>query len=215
MLIQVLYDNLRNKSKVLTSQGVLHVEQQKAPGGVRVTTMNGSVFDGEILVGADGIHSTVRREMWRIAEAERPGYFPLTDRDGATTDYCCVFGISKPNKNFPKYSVRNIIGNGCSYLITTGPNHRIYFFLFKKLTKTATGVYEKIPRYTDADRDALAKLHASDPMGENITFGDLYDAKTSATLQALPEIVFSKWHYGRMLIIGDAAHKVRSSLTMF
>ncbi|KAJ4351109.1 uncharacterized protein N0V89_006448 [Didymosphaeria variabile] len=207
MIIQILYDNLSDKSKVLTDKGVVHVQQQQPSGRVQVTTGDGSVYEGAILVGADGIHSTVRREMWRIADEVHPGHFPLSERTATPTGYRCIFGISKPNERFPKYSSQNVMGNGCSYLISTGPNHRIYWFLFKKLSTTVHGLYEKVPRYTETERDALAAEHADDPLNDTLRFGDLYESRTTATLQALPEVVFSKWHYGRIITIGDAAHK--------
>jgi 2-polyprenyl-6-methoxyphenol hydroxylase-like FAD-dependent oxidoreductase len=205
MLIQVLYDNLRDKSPVLTEKSVRNVEQY--PGGVRVQTADGSVFTGELLVGADGIYSTVRKELWRQTDQARPGYFPLSDRTNLATEYCCIFGISKPNNKVPKFSSSNVMGRGYSYLIASGPNHRIYWFLFKKLTSRMYGI-DKIPRYTEAERDELAAEHADDPLNEQLRFGELYANRTTATLQALPEVVFSKWHYGRVITIGDAAHKV-------
>lgn len=55
MIIQILYDNLRDKSKILTKKGVAKVEQ--TTGEVQVTTEDGTTFRGDILVGADGIHT--------------------------------------------------------------------------------------------------------------------------------------------------------------
>jgi|SRR5690242_8060451 len=206
MIIQILYDNLRDKSKVLTSKGVTEIKQ--STGRVKVVTADGESFHGDILVGADGIHSTVRREMWRLADQDTPGYFPESERPKVPTEYCCIFGISHPSDKFPKYSSQTVQGRDYSYLVATGPNHRIYWFLFKKLKETARGLYEKIPRYTEEQRDALAAEHASDPITETLTFGEIYAMRTTATLQALPEVVFKKWHYNRITTIGDAAHKV-------
>jgi hypothetical protein len=62
------------------------------------------------------------------------------------------------------------MGNSCSYLISTEPSDSIYWFLFKKLATTATGLFQKIPRYTDAERNALAKEHATDPLNKTLTF---------------------------------------------
>ncbi|XPS80795.1 hypothetical protein M3J07_012766 [Ascochyta lentis] len=205
MIIQILYDKLRDKSKVFTGKGVVKVEQ--TTGGVEVLTQDGEFILGDILVGADGIHSRVRREMWRLADQDSPGYFPTSDRSDVPTEYCCIFGISKPTDRFPKYSSQNVQGRNHSYLIATGPNHRIYWFLFKKLPQAVHGLYEQIPRYTDKQRDALAAEHAEDRLTEALTFGDLYAIRTIATLQALPEVVFQKWHYKRTITIGDAAHK--------
>jgi 2-polyprenyl-6-methoxyphenol hydroxylase-like FAD-dependent oxidoreductase len=210
MIIQVLYDKIRDKSKILTGKSVCNVEQ--IVDGVKVMTSDGDVFTGDILVGADGIHSTVRREMWRLADSAHPGYFPMSDRTDVPTEYCCIFGISRPTDKFPKYTSKNMMGHNHSYLIAAGPEHRIYWFLFKKLPSVTHGLYEKIPRYTEAEMDALAAEHANDRLTETLNFGELYETRRTATLQAVPEVVFSKWHYNRIITIGDAAHKVSQTL---
>lgn len=207
MLIQILYDNLKDNSKILTRKGVEKVTDISS--GVRVVTQDGDIFTGEILVGADGIHSRTRSEMWRIADLETPGYFPSKERTEVPTEYACIFGISKTTSKFPAQSSQNVQGNNASYLLATGPKGRMYWFLFKKLDKIFHGLDGNIPRYTDAERDALAEQHANDLLIDStgLTFGDLYETRISATLQALPEFVFSKWYYRRIFTIGDAVHK--------
>ncbi|KAF5681260.1 zeaxanthin chloroplastic [Fusarium heterosporum] len=74
MLLQILYEKLNNKDSVLTGQKVVSVAELE--NGVQVTTAKGDVFKGDMVVGADGIYSTVRNEMWRIANNNSPGYFP-------------------------------------------------------------------------------------------------------------------------------------------
>ena len=206
MIIQILFDHLQDKSKVLTSKGITKVGQ--TTNGIEVTTESGETLYGDILVGVDGIHSTVRREMWRLADQDSPGYFSVRDRANVPTEYCCIFGISHPTDKFPKYFGQNVQGRNYSYLVSTGPNHRIYWFLFAKLPETAHGLYERIPRYSEEQRDALAAEHAEDRITDTLTFGELYATRTTATLQALPEVVFKKWYYNRIITIGDAAHKV-------
>jgi 2-polyprenyl-6-methoxyphenol hydroxylase-like FAD-dependent oxidoreductase len=80
-LLQVLYDNLKQKDKVLTEKKVTSVEMTK--DRVQVATKDGSVYDGSFLVGADGVHSAVRKEMWRIANHESPGLF--SPEEGSST----------------------------------------------------------------------------------------------------------------------------------
>lgn len=53
---------------------------QHTTDGVSVTTASGSVFTGYGLVGADGVHSTIRSEMWRLADEEQPGLLAKDDR---------------------------------------------------------------------------------------------------------------------------------------
>lgn len=74
MLLQVLYKNLKHKDRVLTKKRVARVELVE--GRVQAYTQDGSVFEGDIIVGADGIHSAVRDEMWRHGKEQSPGYFP-------------------------------------------------------------------------------------------------------------------------------------------
>lgn len=77
MVLQALYDHLKSKDKVLTNKRVVKVSHQNS--GVDVTTKDGTVYRGDILVGADGVHSAVRTEMWKIAEQIKPGYIPASE----------------------------------------------------------------------------------------------------------------------------------------
>jgi 2-polyprenyl-6-methoxyphenol hydroxylase-like FAD-dependent oxidoreductase len=66
MLLQVLYKNVKHKDRVLTKKRVTRVELVE--GGVQAYTQDGSVYEGDIVVGADGIHSAVRDKMWRLGK---------------------------------------------------------------------------------------------------------------------------------------------------
>lgn len=205
VVIQALYDNLQDKSRVHTSRGVTGVSI--LTDGVQVTTSDGGLYVGEILIGADGIHSTVRREMWRLSNEQQPCYVTQEEQERTTTTYCCMFGISNHRQGFPEHETQHVQGEGHSYLLSTGPENDVYWFLFKKLARPAYGLYDDIPRYTEMQRAALAEEHANDRLSKGLSFGDLYQARRTATLQALPEIEFSKWHWSRVMTIGDAAHK--------
>jgi 2-polyprenyl-6-methoxyphenol hydroxylase-like FAD-dependent oxidoreductase len=74
MVLQVLYNNIKDKSKVLTEKRLEKIDLHGE--GVTATMADGTKFSGDFLVGSDGIHSTTRSEMWRLAESKVPGYFP-------------------------------------------------------------------------------------------------------------------------------------------
>ena len=100
------------------------------------------------------------------------------------------------------------MGEGYSWVAMNGPEGRIYWFLFSKLPKSLLGLYEKIPRYTEADVELLVQGHLEDRVAENLHFKQLWGARRTTTMTAIPEAVFSKWSYGRITTVGDAAHKV-------
>jgi 2-polyprenyl-6-methoxyphenol hydroxylase-like FAD-dependent oxidoreductase len=65
-LLKILFNHLPDKRKVLTSKKVTSVDN--LAHGVVVHCADGSRFAGDIVAGADGVHSRIRREMWRHAE---------------------------------------------------------------------------------------------------------------------------------------------------
>lgn len=80
MLIQVLYDKIQDKSKVLTSHRVQSIETGTSSS--TVTTTTGQTYTGNIVVGADGIHSKVRQEMWKAAEKIDPTWIDPAEKSG-------------------------------------------------------------------------------------------------------------------------------------
>ncbi|KAL1614537.1 hypothetical protein SLS54_009711 [Diplodia seriata] len=70
MVIEVLYQHITQKEKVLTSRKVTQVEERD--DGVTITTENGERFTADVVIGADGIHSTVGKEIWKINNERNP-----------------------------------------------------------------------------------------------------------------------------------------------
>lgn len=73
MVLQIMYDNIKDKSKILTDKRVSKVEIND--NCATAFTADGSAYTGDIVVGADGIYSTVRDEMWRFGYELEPGLF--------------------------------------------------------------------------------------------------------------------------------------------
>lgn len=100
-----------------------------------------------------------------------------------------------------------MINQGFSYLVLGGPPGKTYFFLVEKLPKKIFA--GETPRYTDEDAKAFVDKHRNDVIIEGCTFGDVFDNHTSFGMTPLHEHAFDQWHYGRIITLGDAAHKVR------
>lgn len=63
-LLEILHNAPSDKSKIRVNTNVARIE--KGEGGAKVLTTDGREYEADLVVGADGIHSTVRREMWRL-----------------------------------------------------------------------------------------------------------------------------------------------------
>jgi 2-polyprenyl-6-methoxyphenol hydroxylase-like FAD-dependent oxidoreductase len=68
--LEVFYDGIKNKSKILLNKNVTLVKQSDS--GVTVECDDGTSYQGDILAGADGVRSKIREEMWRLAEPRFP-----------------------------------------------------------------------------------------------------------------------------------------------
>jgi len=82
-VIETLFENLGDKSKILTSHEVVKIFSHS--DGVEIETGDGTVFHGDLVVGADGVHSRVRREIQRIAAEDTPGRDLFPEDDGVFT----------------------------------------------------------------------------------------------------------------------------------
>jgi 2-polyprenyl-6-methoxyphenol hydroxylase-like FAD-dependent oxidoreductase len=77
-LLGALWGAIKDKSRIHLSSIVTKIEHHD--GGVSIETRDGRIFTGDFVVGADGVHSTTRGEMWRLAKAD--GHDLTADRKG-------------------------------------------------------------------------------------------------------------------------------------
>lgn len=210
-LLQSLYDQLRHKDRILLNTRVTKVKHV-AQNSVQVTTGDGETFKGTILVAADGIHSIMREEMVRIGNKLDPGYFPPGEADRVPCYYRCSFGFAQNVPHFVKGEHTHVKAKDYSVLVASGPENKVYWFIFQRLPRPMYG--KDIPKYTKEDEDKFMKENWNLPVTDKITFGDLYSRKLSSALTPIHEVVFEKWFFGRIITIGDSAHKVRQMITL-
>ncbi|OLN86642.1 FAD-dependent urate hydroxylase 3 [Colletotrichum chlorophyti] len=188
-LLQVLYDSLQHKEKVLTNKKVISVKQ--LDGGVEVLTEDGGAERGSILIGADGVKSTVREQMYTIAGKAHGEDATANGADTLACSYQCSFGIAQhvPGWNYSQLNV--VPGDNLTLVATSGSEGRVYWFVFARLPKTVHGRH--IPKYTREDEVAFAKKYANHRLTESITFGQIFSKRTSSTLTPLHEGVQATW----------------------
>ncbi|CDM31218.1 hypothetical protein DTO013E5_151 [Penicillium roqueforti] len=183
MLIEILYKKIQDKSKVLTSQRVQSIEN--GTSSVTVTTTTGQTYTGNIVVGADGIHSKVRQEMWKAAEKIDPTWFDPTEESNLPATYACIFGISKGVKGIEKGTLNSVFNEHFSYLVPSGPGDLTYWFLVRNMGKTYYGA--DIPRFTKEEEEAVATEHFDDQITPTLQFSALYKSKIASAYSSLPE----------------------------
>ncbi|OQD76446.1 hypothetical protein PENDEC_c004G06395 [Penicillium decumbens] len=70
-VLEVLYQSYPDKSKILVNKRILEVKS--SGDNASVVTDDGNIHTGDLIVGADGVHSRIRSEMWRLADKVQPG----------------------------------------------------------------------------------------------------------------------------------------------
>ncbi|CZR66819.1 uncharacterized protein PAC_16720 [Phialocephala subalpina] len=204
-VLRKMYETISDKSKVLTSQrcdSIIHTEKE-----VTVKCTNGKEYKGDIVVGADGVHSLVRSEMRRYADAETDE-LTKNDRKSLSAEYSCLFGISKAVDGIKEGDVHRAYDKDLSFLIIGGIN-ATYFFVFKKLAQRY--FTPDIPSFSKSDANAFADDYTNYVIGgtKGITkFGDVWENRKSSCLVPIEEAHNETWTWGRFACIGDSIHKV-------
>lgn len=83
--METLYGHIKHKDRILVNKRVAKIV--RATSGVEIITEDGTVYTADILAGGDGIHSVVRKEMWRMGAVLQPGYFPEDEWSSKSMDH--------------------------------------------------------------------------------------------------------------------------------
>lgn len=128
------------------------------------------------------------------------------------TTWTCLFGFGPGEPNLRnELSVSSFSGSRC-ILLATQPRQTFFFVFWKP--KKPWSRYTR-PRYTEEDAEEAAKSVADLPINETMVFAELWNKRHRAQLADIEEGVLSRWHYGRHVLVGDAAHKVLGQFSVF
>ncbi|PWY92291.1 FAD/NAD(P)-binding domain-containing protein [Aspergillus heteromorphus CBS 117.55] len=203
--LRIVHSHIANPSKLHAHNGV--VAYDETTDGVVVTTADGNPHRGDILIGADGIHSRVRQLMAeKIHQTDRVASEKITK--AFTSEYKCIFAVSRndPASPFlPDATVHNVYHSQHSAVAASGVSGLVFWFLFVKTPLTTT---PSCPRFTDDDANRLIEEYATVAPGPGYTIKDLWEARVKGSLVPLEEGIVPQWSHGRVQLLGDAIHKV-------
>ena len=157
--------------------------------GVTIRLADGRVVTGDVLVGADGIHSTVRAQLFG---REQPRYTG-----------CVAWRGLVPAERLTHLDLGRVTG------VWMGPNRSIVqYYVSAGRTFNWIGISRSSH---PAQESWLAEGRAEDALAEYVDWHPTIRAIIAATPRVLRQALYDReplaeWRMGRVVLLGDAAH---------
>lgn len=126
------------------------------------------------------------------------------------SEYNCVFGIASATPGLNLGDIHRTYAEGYSFIAVVGKEGRVWWFLFKKMSRKYNG--SEIPRFTQDDMDEHVASYLSIPVTGSVPFSEVWERAIFRNMLALEESLYKHWFYDRIVCIGDSVHKVRLQL---
>jgi FAD-dependent urate hydroxylase len=190
-LYQALHEQARGRG-VHVERGKRLVAAEDTGRGVRALFADGTEAVGDLLIGCDGVHSTVRRII--DPDAPAPTYAGLVNTGGYTRG---VRVDTEPG------TYEMIFGRQAFFGYAVAPDGEVWWFAnVPRRDEPARGELETIDG--GARRRLLLDLYADDAGPGTEIVQATAEVMAMSPVHAIPHL--RTWHSGRMIVIGDAAH---------
>ncbi|CAN5839284.1 FAD-dependent monooxygenase [soil metagenome] len=190
-LHRVLHDEATSRG-LRVEHGKRLVAAEETASGVQAVFEDGTEAVGDVLIGCDGVHSTVRLIIDPAAPA--PTYAGLIGTGG--------YARGVPVDTQPG-SYEMIFGRRAFFGYAMAPDGAVWWFAnVPRRDQPARGEVETIS--SDERRRRLLQLYAEDAGPAIPLIQATPEIMAMNAIHAIPHL--PTWHNGRMIVIGDAAH---------
>ncbi|KAF9539242.1 hypothetical protein EC957_005620 [Mortierella hygrophila] len=213
--------------KIQFGKRVLMTKQTEDNQRVTIQTSDNAVYEGDILVGADGAYSAVRQRLYETLQKE--GKLPESDQEELPFSCTCLVGQTLvldldefPQLKDPLYPFISTLGNDkpYSWVLFGTAEKKIAWMVVEHLSSETTKMAQE-QRFRNSDNSEWGPTAAQSMCDETRKFpiafgngkmnlGDLYDRTPKELISKvmLEEKVFKTWYHGRTVLLGDACHKL-------
>ncbi|KAI1132771.1 hypothetical protein F5Y10DRAFT_230740 [Nemania abortiva] len=207
LLVQTLLEGLgANKAKIRTGANIEDIEMTEK--GVRVHLHDGSVEEGSIVIGADGVHSKTRTIMQRLAEEAGDNF--AKEEEPIVSNYQIMYGRAKHVPNADIGTFFETHGTYMSSQISADKN-RMHFGIYRKLPNPTT-ISKK--EYSEAEVAEFVKAFSNVMVMPRLSFAELYENCEWTKLVNQPEGLLEHWYHGRIVLAGDSCAMMTAAAGM-
>ncbi|KAF6829566.1 FAD binding domain-containing protein [Colletotrichum plurivorum] len=203
-LVRILYESLPGRNtKVVTSAEVVDITLSGTDAHVHLK--NGKVYTGSVVVGADGVHSSTRAIMQRLA-GDDTGNPMLTSFRG-------LLGRA-PNKDKKLRLGEGVFfesRGGLAAVQCSAAGDTIYFATLMPVPGGKPMQMRR--RYTPEEMEEHAAALADVWVAPGLQFRDLWAAADKDKTRMLNQeegFLEGAWNHRRIVLLGDAVHKTTS-----
>ncbi|KAG0055504.1 hypothetical protein BGZ83_008380 [Gryganskiella cystojenkinii] len=207
------------KERILYGKKVTTIEQDEHSATVHCA--DGSSYTSSIVIGADGAYSAVRTNMYKDLAAQ--GKLSANDALPLSYDQHCLVGVSKPLDPTNHEMLRR---DTCDFEIVIPkmdpfyaiymplPGNRVSWAVIhnveKAEAKSGEAKYSEWGSGSDASQEMADFVRHQRSVFEGMNLGDIIDQTPKELMSRimLEEKFFETWYNGRVVLLGDACHKV-------